>query len=84
MAVDYSTSSKDDVVVYTASSDRTVRKWNVSRERAFEDGEPFIIHETSVYSIKIDQEDMWTCTFGIPWDANCEARRIRLLSDMIE
>ena len=63
IAVDYTTSSKDNVVVYTASSDRTVRKWNISRERAFEDAEPFIIHETSVYSIKVDQEDMWTCNF---------------------
>jgi len=84
MAVDYSTSGKGNIVVYTASSDRTVRRWNVSRERAFEETEPFIIHETSVYSIKVDQEDMWTCTFRVSWDANCEARRIRQLSDMIE
>lgn len=61
IAVDYSTSSKDTVIVYTASSDRTIRKWNISRESASEDGEPLVVHETSVYSIKVDSDDMWTC-----------------------
>ena len=48
--------------MYTASSDRTIRKWNISRDKACEDGEPLLLHETSVYSLKVDQEDIWTCT----------------------
>jgi WD40 repeat protein len=65
IAIDYSALSKDNVVVFTASSDRTIRKWNISRDRAAEDGEPLIIHETSVYSLKVYQEDMWTCTLRL-------------------
>ena len=61
IAIDYSTSSSENLVVYTASSDRTIRKWNISETSAAEDGEPLIIHETSVYAIKIDQDDLWTC-----------------------
>jgi WD40 repeat protein len=61
IAIDYSTSSPERIVVYTASSDRTVRKWNISESIAAEDGEPLIIHETSVYAIKVDQDDLWTC-----------------------
>jgi WD40 repeat protein len=64
IAVDYSISSRDDIMVYTASSDRTIRKWNITRDGAAEDGEPLIIHETSVYSIKVDQEDIWTCNLS--------------------
>lgn len=61
IAIDYSTSSLERIVVYTASSDRTIRKWNISESTAAEDGEPLIIHETSVYAIKVDQDDLWTC-----------------------
>jgi WD40 repeat protein len=63
IAIDYATSSKDQIVAYTASSDRTIRKWNVSETSAREEGEPLIIHETSVYAIKVDQDDIWTCIF---------------------
>jgi WD40 repeat protein len=49
------------VVVYTASSDRTIRRWKVSESQAAEDGEPLIVHETSVYTVKVDQDDLWSC-----------------------
>jgi WD40 repeat protein len=49
------------MAVYTASSDRTIRRWNISATKASEDGDPLIIHETSVYAIKVDQDDIWTC-----------------------
>lgn len=61
IAIDYLASSKEQVVVFTASSDRTIRKWNISETTVGEDGEPLIIHETSVYAIKVDQDDLWTC-----------------------
>jgi WD40 repeat protein len=61
IAIDWSTSTQDQVTVFTASSDRTIRKWKVSIEASSEDGEPLIIHETSVYAIKVDQDDIWTC-----------------------
>lgn len=61
IAVDWTNSTKEEVTVYTASSDRTIRKWKISDSDAEEDGEPLIIHETSVYAIKVDQDDIWTC-----------------------
>jgi len=65
IAIDWSTSSKEEVVVYTASSDRTIRKWRISETSGVEDGEPWIIHETSVYAIKVDQDDIWTCIYHL-------------------
>ena len=61
IAIDYSTLSTERIIVYTASSDRTIRKWNISESTAMELGEPLIIHETSVYAVKVDQDDIWTC-----------------------
>jgi WD40 repeat protein len=61
IAIDWSTSEGEQMTVYTASSDRTIRKWNISAAKAVEDGEPLIIHETSVWAIKVDQDDIWTC-----------------------
>jgi WD40 repeat protein len=61
IAIDWSTSTQDQVNVFTSSSDRTIRKWKISVDAAVEDGEPLIIHETSVYAIKVDQDDIWTC-----------------------
>jgi WD40 repeat protein len=61
IAIDWSASSQAQVVVYTASSDRTIQKWNISESTAAEEGEPLIIHETSVYAIKVEQDDIWTC-----------------------
>ena len=52
---------KDQISVFTSSSDRTIRKWKISVDAATEDGEALIIHETSVYAIKVDQDDIWTC-----------------------
>jgi WD40 repeat protein len=62
IAIDWSASTEEKMTVYTASSDRTIRKWNISATKASEDGDPLIIHETSVYAIKVDQDDIWTCT----------------------
>ena len=61
IAIDWSASSKEEISVYTASSDRTIRKWKITETEASEDGEELIIHETSVYAIKVDQDDIWTC-----------------------
>lgn len=63
ISIDWSTSTSGEVVVYTGSSDRTVGKWKISEQEAAEDGEPLIIHETSVYAVKVEQDDIWTCTF---------------------
>ena len=62
ITVDWSTCTQDSIVVYTASSDRTIRKWKISAATATEDGDALVIHETSVYAIKVDQDDIWTCT----------------------
>jgi WD40 repeat protein len=59
----------NEVTVYTASSDRTIRQWKISLEDATEIGEPLIIHETSVYAIKVDQDDIWTC-IALVWQAD--------------
>jgi WD40 repeat protein len=61
ITIDWSSSSKDKVIVYTASSDRTIRRWKISETDAAEDGEPLIVHETSVYAVKVDQDDLWSC-----------------------
>jgi WD40 repeat protein len=63
ISVDWSTSTQDRITVFTASSDRTIRKWNISSTSASGEGEELIIHETSVYAIKVDQDDIWTCIF---------------------
>jgi len=63
IAIDWTQSSNQQVSVFTASSDRTIRRWNISKSSAAENGEPLIIHETSVYAIKVDQDDIWTCMF---------------------
>jgi hypothetical protein len=61
MAVDWANSTKDRISLFSASSDRTIQNWKISLLSAAEDGEPLIIHETSVYAIKVDQDDIWTC-----------------------
>ena len=61
IAIDWAASTAEQVVVYTASSDRTIRRWKVSEAAAGEDGEPLIVHETSVYAIQVDQDDLWSC-----------------------
>jgi WD40 repeat protein len=61
ISIDWSTSTQDQITIYTASSDRTIRKWDISATSASEEGEELIIHETSVYAIKVDQDDIWTC-----------------------
>jgi WD40 repeat protein len=61
IAIDWSTSTKEQLAVYTASSDRTIGRWIVTELTATEEGEPLIIHETVVYSIKVDLDNFWTC-----------------------
>lgn len=70
MSVDWSNSTQDRIVVFTASSDRTIRGWNISATTATEEGEELIIHETSVYAIKVDQDDIWTCNSSASSVAN--------------
>jgi WD40 repeat protein len=70
ISIDWSNSTQEQIIVFTASSDRTIRKWNISATTAAEEGEELIIHETSVYAIKVDQDDIWTCTFSASYVTN--------------
>lgn len=58
---------RDEVVVFSASSDREVRRWHVSLDSAYELPEsletPILAHETSVYRLRFDGEgDLWTAS----------------------
>ncbi|KAK1043564.1 hypothetical protein LTS16_007910 [Friedmanniomyces endolithicus] len=59
--------SGSGVVVFSSSSDREIRRWFISRERAYELAEsietPILAHETSVYKLCFDSEgDLWTAS----------------------
>ena len=59
------TTSSESVTVLSASTDREIRRWTVSRERAVEaeQTQPIIEHETSVYKLFFDaDDDLWTAS----------------------
>ncbi|KAK4580204.1 hypothetical protein LTR86_000407 [Recurvomyces mirabilis] len=58
---------KDSFIVFTASSDREIRRWHISWGSAKETSEslekPILAHETSVYKLRFDSEgDLWTAS----------------------
>ena len=57
----------DSIVLFSASSDREIRRWHISHDSAYELQEsvahPILAHETSVYRIRFDSEgDLWTAS----------------------
>lgn len=60
-------SPSDSFVLFTASSDREIRRWHVSRATAHELSEsqekPICVHDTSVYKLTWDADgDLWTAS----------------------
>ncbi len=59
--------STDDVILFSASSDREIRRWSISLKGCHELPEsiegPILAHETSVYRMCFDVEgDLWTAS----------------------
>lgn len=57
----------DSLILFTASSDREIRRWHISLDDARELSEsiekPVLAHETSVYKLCFDSEgDLWTAS----------------------
>lgn len=54
-------------VLFSASSDREIRRWHISKESAYELPEslekPILAHDTSVYKLRFDHDgDLWTAS----------------------
>lgn len=56
--------SKDSATVFSAGSDREIRRWNISSASASElEPSPIIAHETSIDAIHFDSDgDLWTAS----------------------
>jgi WD40 repeat protein len=57
----------DSFVLFSASSDREIRRWHIGADKAFELPEsldqPVLAHETSVYKLCFDSDgDLWTAS----------------------
>lgn len=57
----------DSLILFTASSDREIRRWYISLSEAYEMREsietPIFAHETSIYKLRFDSEgDLWTAS----------------------
>ncbi|OLL24011.1 putative WD repeat-containing protein [Neolecta irregularis DAH-3] len=61
LALDTSCPDSGHVWIWSAGSDREIRRWKVG-DTACEDGDAHIGHETSVYRIKIFDNEMWTAS----------------------
>ncbi|KAF2722121.1 WD domain-containing protein [Polychaeton citri CBS 116435] len=62
-----STEPTESLVLFTASSDREIRRWYISLGKAYELPEslesPILVHETSVYKLHFDSDgDLWTAS----------------------
>ena len=54
-----------EAVVFSAGSDREIRQWRVSLEKAeqVDPENPLLVHETSVYALRFDDDgDLWTAS----------------------
>ncbi|KAL8670341.1 MAG: hypothetical protein Q9168_005115 [Polycauliona sp. 1 TL-2023] len=54
-----------DAVLFSAGSDREIRRWRVSLEKAeqLDPENPLLVHETSVYALRFDEDgDLWTAS----------------------
>lgn len=59
------TTSSSSVTVFSASSDREIRRWTIGHGQSVEEVEaqPIIEHETSVYKLFFDaDDDLWTAS----------------------
>ncbi|KAL8712810.1 MAG: hypothetical protein Q9220_003018 [cf. Caloplaca sp. 1 TL-2023] len=57
--------SVEDVVIFSAGSDREIRRWRINMTEAEQlDAEaPVLAHETSVYALRFDEDgDLWTAS----------------------
>ncbi|KAL8952706.1 MAG: hypothetical protein Q9222_001405 [Ikaeria aurantiellina] len=55
----------EDVVIFSAGSDREIRRWRINLENTEQlDAEaPIVAHETSVYALSFDEDgDLWTAS----------------------
>ena len=57
----------EDLVLFTASSDREIRRWHISVDSAYETSaslsSPILAHETSIYKLHFDSSgDLWTAS----------------------
>lgn len=63
LAIDPLTQDDDSLIVFSASSDREIRQWSISIDKAGETNEPMRPHETSVNAIRFDSAgDLWTAS----------------------
>lgn len=68
LAVDPLSTTADSFILYSASSDREIRRWHISLASAHELPEslstPIQPHETSIYTLhwSPDAEGLWTCS----------------------
>ncbi|KAL8861091.1 MAG: hypothetical protein Q9178_002604 [Gyalolechia marmorata] len=54
-----------EAVVFSAGSDREIRRWRISLEKAeqLDPDNPLVVHETSVYALRFDNDgDLWTAS----------------------
>ncbi|KAL6702888.1 hypothetical protein ACN47E_000850 [Coniothyrium glycines] len=56
--------TKESATIYSAGSDREIRRWNISLASACEvEPSPLLVHETSIDAIHFDADgDMWTAS----------------------
>ena len=65
LALDPLSASSDEVTVFSAGSDREIRRWRVGADAAaeIEPAAPLVRHETSVYAFRFDGEgELWTAS----------------------
>ncbi|KAI9716901.1 MAG: hypothetical protein M1812_005050 [Candelaria pacifica] len=65
LVVDPTTVLPDSVTIFSASSDREIRRWTISVKNSAETAntQPIIAHETSVYKLSFDAgDDLWTAS----------------------
>lgn len=60
---DLSSPSASSFTVFSASSDREIRRWHISLSSAHELEDPILTHETSIYKLRFDSDgDLWTAS----------------------
>nr|POF17680.1 putative wd repeat-containing protein [Quercus suber] len=65
LAIDPLSVTAEAFTLFTASSDREIRRWRVTRDAATElaDAAPLRAHETSVYALRFDADgDLWSAS----------------------
>ena len=63
LSIDASDGENASFVLFSASSDREIRRWHISRTTAHELEKPILAHETSIYALRWDSDgDLWTAS----------------------